>query len=98
MENLEIKKEEEYTFKVTLVFWKFYEINSYFTLPEVREYLQQEGSFKIYDSYHFEIEKDGKIIHQPLKWVSSQSHLYAPVCYKIGIDRFSCKTAPNITG
>lgn len=98
MENLEIKKEEEYTFKVTLVFWKFYEINSYFTLPEVREYLQQEGSFKIYDSYHFEIEKDGKIIHQPLKWVSSQSHLYAPVCYKIGIDKFSCKTAPNITG
>ena len=98
MEYLEVKREEEYTFKVTLVFWKFYEINSYFTLPDVREFLQQEGSYKVYDDYHFEIEKEGTIIHQPLKWISSQSHLYSPVCYKIGTDKFSCKTAPNIVG
>ncbi len=27
--------EEEYTFKVTLVFWKFYEIGKYYELPEL---------------------------------------------------------------
>ncbi len=98
MEYLEVKREEEYIFKVTLVFWKFYEIDSYFTLPEVREFLQQERSYKIYDGYHFEIEKEGKRIHQPLKWISSQSNLYSPICYKITINRFSCKTTPNIVG
>jgi hypothetical protein len=98
MESWELKKEDEYTFKVTLVFWKFYELNCYFSLPKVREFLKQEGTYKVYDSYHFEIEKDGAVIHQPLKWISSQSHLYAPVCFKLGIDRFSCKTSPNIVG
>jgi hypothetical protein len=38
-----ISTEEEYTFKVTLVFWKFYELGLYFELPKVRKYLEKEG-------------------------------------------------------
>ncbi|MFX1410970.1 MAG: hypothetical protein ACFFA6_11495 [Promethearchaeota archaeon] len=92
--------EEEYTFKVTLVFWKFYELGLYFELPEVRKYLEKEGSLKIYEDYRFKIEKpDGTKVDQPLKWISSQSHNFAPVCFKIGkSDRFSCATFPHIEG
>ncbi|MFW9876967.1 MAG: hypothetical protein ACFFG0_28060 [Candidatus Thorarchaeota archaeon] len=92
--------EEEYTFKVTLIFWKFYELGLYFELPEVRKFLEQEGSLKLYKDYRFKIEKeDGIKINQPLKWISSQSHNYAPVCFKIGVsDRFYCATAPHIVG
>ncbi|MHA1241748.1 MAG: hypothetical protein ACTSQU_13345, partial [Promethearchaeota archaeon] len=40
-----------------------------------------------------------KSCNQPLKWTSSQSKNYAPVCFKIGkSDRFSCATAPKIVG
>jgi len=92
--------EGEYTFKVTLVFWKFYELGLYFELPEVRKYLEKEGSLKLYKDYRFKIEKaDGTKIDQPLKWISSQSHNFAPVGFKIGgSDRFSCATAPHIVG
>lgn len=92
--------EEEYTFKVTLVFWKFYELGLYFELPEVRKFLEREGSLKLYNGYRFKIEMaDGTKVDQPLKWISSQSHNYAPVCFKIGeSDRFSCSTDPHIVG
>jgi hypothetical protein len=92
--------EEEYTFKVTLVFWKFYELGLYFELPDVREFLEREGSLKLYKGYRFKIEKeDGTKVDQPLKWISSQSHSYAPVCFKIGAsDRFSCATGSHIVG
>lgn len=92
--------EEEYTFKVTLVFWKFYELGLYFELPAVRKFLEEEGSLKIYPDYRFKIEQpDGRKIDQPLKWISSQSHNYAPVCFKIGSsDRFICSTNPHIAG
>jgi len=92
--------EEEYTFKVTLVFWKFYELGLYFELPEVRKFLEREGSLKLYNGYRFKIEMaDGTKVDQPLKWISSQSHNYAPVCFKIGgSDRFSCANAPHIVG
>ncbi|MFX0001814.1 MAG: hypothetical protein ACFE88_17010 [Candidatus Hermodarchaeota archaeon] len=92
--------EEEYTFKVTLVFWKFYKLGLYFELPDVRKFLEREGSLKLYKGYRFKIEKeDGAKVDQPLKWISSQSHNYAPVCFKIGgPDRFSCATAPHIVG
>ena len=93
--------EEEYTFKVTLVFWKFYEIGEYFKLPELRSYLEQEGSYKIYENYHCQLSHPvtGEKCHQPLKWISSQSHNYSPVCFKIGrSDRFSCASNPNILG
>ena len=93
-----IKIEEEYTFKVTLVFWRFFDLGLNFSLPEVREYLIQEGSLKVYDGYHFKYNYNGEKTTQPLKWISAQSHLYAPVCFKIGSDRFSCKTLPNIVG
>ena len=92
--------EEEYTFKSTLVFWKFYELGLYFDLPEVRKYLEKEGTLKLYGDYRFKIEKDdGTKIDQPLKWISSQSHNYAPVCFKIGgSDKFSCGTVPGVVG
>ena len=92
--------EEEYTFKVTLVFWKFYELGLYFELPEVRKFLEKEGTLKSYKDYRFKItQEDGTKIDQPLKWISSQSHNYAPVCFKIDeSDRFSCATAPHIVG
>ncbi|KKL91716.1 hypothetical protein LCGC14_1891930, partial [marine sediment metagenome] len=50
--------------------------------------------------YRFKVEKeDGTLIDQPLKWISSQSHKYAPVCFKIGTtDRFSCATMPDVKG
>ena len=92
--------EEEYTFKVTLVFWKFYELGLYFELPEVRKFLEKEGTLKLYENYRFKItQEDGTRINQPLKWISSQSHKYAPVCFKIAeSDMFSCATAPHIVG
>ena len=92
--------EEEYTFKVTLVFWKFYELGLYFELPDVRKFLEREGSLKLYNGYRFKIDMaDGTKVDQPLKWISSQSHNYAPVCFKIGgSDRFSCSTDPHIVG
>ncbi len=96
-----ISTEEEYTFKVTLVFWKFYELGLYFELPEVRRFLDQEGSLKLYKDYRWKVAVPGqeKSCNQPLKWTSSQSKNYAPVCFKIGrSDRFSCATAPNIVG
>ncbi len=96
-----ISTEEEYTFKVTLVFWKFYELGQYFELPEVRKYLEKEGSLKLYKDYRCKIEVPGeaKGCSQPLKWISSQSKNFAPVCFKIGgSDRFSCATVPNVVG
>jgi hypothetical protein len=87
--------QQEYTFKVTLMFWRFFDIGLNFTLPEVREYLAQEGPFKMYEKYRFEY---GDGLSQPLKWISGSSHLYAPVCFKVGSDRFSCKTVPNCVG
>ncbi len=95
-----VMSEEEYTFKVTLVFWKFYELGLYFELPEVRKFLEKEGSLKLYKDYRFKItQEDGTKIDQPLKWISSQSHNYAPVCFKIEeSERFSCATAPHIVG
>ena len=96
-----ISTEEEYTFKVTLVFWKFYELGLYFELPEVRKYLEKEGSLKLYKDYRCKIEVPGqeKKCSQPLKWVSSQSVNFAPVCFKIGgSDRFSCTTVPHVLG
>ncbi|MHA1914501.1 MAG: hypothetical protein ACW986_16540 [Promethearchaeota archaeon] len=93
--------QDEYSFKVTLVFWKFYEIGEYFELPELRKFLEQEGSYKIYEKYHCQLEHPvtGERCHQPLKWISSQSHNYAPICFKIGkSDRFSCSVNPKIVG
>ncbi|MFX0042553.1 MAG: hypothetical protein ACFE8L_06545 [Candidatus Hodarchaeota archaeon] len=92
--------EQEYTFKTTLVFWKFYELGLYFDLPDVRKFLENENSLKIYEAYHCAIKnrKTEFKCHQPLKWISSQSHFYAPICFKIGSDRFSCATVPNIVG
>ncbi len=93
--------EEEYTFKVTLVFWKFYELGLYFELPKLRTFLEREGSLKLYKDYRFKIEdpRTGQKVDQPLKWISSQSHNYAPVCFKIGTsDEFSCSTIPTVVG
>ena len=92
---------EDYMFKVTLVFWKFYEIGKYFELPELRIFFEQNSSFKLYEDYHCQLLHPitGEKCHQPLKWISSQSHYYAPVCYKIGkSDRFSCLSNPSIEG
>jgi len=96
-----LEEEKEYTFKVTLVFWKFYELGLYFTLPEVRKFLENEGIPNLYKDYRFKVEdlRTGQKIDQPLKWVSSQSHKYAPVCFKIGkSDGFSCATTPDVVG
>ena len=93
--------EEEYTFKVTLVFWKFYEIGEYFELPKLRRFLERESSYKLYDDYHCNLSHPltGEKCHQPLKWISSQSHKYSPVCFKIGkSDRFACAINPSILG
>jgi hypothetical protein len=92
---------EEYTFKVTLVFWKFYELGEYFELPELRKYLEKQSNLKLYDSYHCNITHPitREKCHQPLKWVSSQSHNYEPVCFKIGkSDKFTCANNSNISG
>jgi hypothetical protein len=99
MEQIELEK--EYIFKVNLILWKFYDLGLYITLPELRTYLQNEGSLKIYEKYRFEFEdiKTGSKIIQPLKWVSSESKNYAPICFKIGhSDRFLCETNPGIVG
>ncbi|MHA1490420.1 MAG: hypothetical protein ACTSRI_12295 [Promethearchaeota archaeon] len=96
-----VSTEEEYTFRVTLVFWKFYELGLHFTQQEVRKFLEQEGSLKLYKDYRCKIEDPitKQNIDQPLKWISSQSQSYAPVCFKIGgSDRFSCAINPNIVG
>ncbi len=95
MASWETRTEQEYTFKVTLVFWRFFDLGLNFNLPEVREVLENEGPFKLYEKYRFEY---GDNLTQPLKWVSAQSHLYSPVCFKIGSDSFKCSTAPNIVG
>jgi len=55
-----ISTEEEYTFKVTLVFWKFYELGLYFELPEVRKFLEQEGSLKLYKDYRWKVDVPGQ--------------------------------------
>ncbi|MFX1590751.1 MAG: hypothetical protein ACFFC1_21670 [Promethearchaeota archaeon] len=93
--------EEEYTFKVTLVFWKFYELGKYFELPKLREYLENEGSLKVYENYHCQLKHPvtREKCHQPLKWISSQSHLYAPICFKIErSQKFSSAINTKITG
>ncbi len=63
-------------------------------------FLEKDGTLKLYKDYRFTVEKeDGTFINQPLKWISNQSHKYAPVCFKIGTsDRFSCATVPNVVG
>lgn len=99
MEITQLEPEKE--FKATLVFWKFYELGLYFTLPEVREFLERKSNLKIYNRYRCAVKnrKTGFKCHQPLKWISSQSHLYAPICFKIGnSDRFTCATFPNVVG
>jgi hypothetical protein len=96
-----LESNEEYTFKATLVFWKFYQLGLHFDLPDVRRHLENEGSLKVYEDYRFKIENQstGEKINQQLKWISSQSHSYVPVCFKIGSSqRFSCSTNPNIVG
>ncbi|UCC19139.1 MAG: toll/interleukin-1 receptor domain-containing protein [Promethearchaeota archaeon] len=98
---VQIELEKEYFFKVTLIIWKFYDLGLQLTLPEVREYLQNEGSLKIYDNYRFEFEdvKTGSKVNQPLKWISSESQNYAPICFKLeGSNRFICNTNPEIVG
>lgn len=92
--------EEEYTFKVSLVFWKFYELGLYFGLPEVRAFLNREGIYEIFNDYNCDIRNvNGESLGcQPLKWISSQSHKYAPVCFKISSDEFSCATVQNVVG
>ena len=93
--------EEDYTFKVTLVFWKFYELGKYFELPKLREFLENEGSLKVYKDYHCQLKHPvtREKCHQPLKWISSQSHYYAPVCFKIDrSQRFSSAINANIEG
>jgi len=72
----------------------------YFELPEVRKFLEKEGTLKLYENYRFKItQEDGTKVNQPLKWISSQSHNFAPVCFKIAeSDMFSCATAPHIVG
>lgn len=93
--------EEEYTFKTTLIFWKFYELGKYFELPDLRKFLEEQETFKIYDDYHCNLFHPitGEKCHQPLKWVSSQSQYFAPVCFKIGkTNRFSCAVDSNIMG
>jgi hypothetical protein len=98
---VQIELEKEYSFKVNLIIWKFYDLGLRLTLPEVRTSLKNEGSLKIYEDYRFEFEdtKNSSKIIQPLKWVSSESHNYAPICFKIGTsERFHCATDPGIVG
>ncbi len=93
--------EEEYTFKVSLVFWKFYELGKYFELPKLRDYLENEGTLKTYENYHCQLKHPvtREKCHQPLKWISSRSHLYAPICFKIErAQDFSSAINTNITG
>lgn len=45
------ESKEQNTFKVTLVFWKFYELGLYFEQTQVRKFLEQEGSLKLYKDY-----------------------------------------------
>ncbi|MFX1588133.1 MAG: hypothetical protein ACFFC1_08260, partial [Promethearchaeota archaeon] len=61
--------DKEYSFKATLVFWKFYELGLYFSLPDMREFLEKESSYKVYKDYHCAIkeERTGSKCHQPLK-------------------------------
>ncbi|MFX0001562.1 MAG: hypothetical protein ACFE9Q_14975 [Candidatus Hodarchaeota archaeon] len=96
-----LTSEGEYTFKVTLVFWKFFELGKYFKLPKLREYLENEGSLKLYKKYHCQMKHPvtGEKCHQPLKWISSQSQHYAPICFKIERSQmFSSAINKNITG
>jgi hypothetical protein len=51
-----LTSEEEYTFKVTLVFWKFYELGVYFELPDVRRYIEQERSLNTINTKSSAIE------------------------------------------
>ncbi|MFX1419819.1 MAG: hypothetical protein ACFE9N_12950 [Promethearchaeota archaeon] len=93
--------EVEYKFKVTLVFWKFYELGKYIDLIQIKEFIQKEGSLKLYDKYHCQLKHPitEEKCHQTLKWISSQSDHYAPVCFKIErSQRFSSAINTNITG
>ena len=93
--------DEDYKFKVTLVFWKFYELGEYFELLDLRRFLEKESNLKLYETYHCHITHPftGEECHQPLKWVSSQSHNYKPICFKIGkSDRFTCAKNSSICG
>ncbi|MBY9007476.1 MAG: hypothetical protein KGD63_12030 [Candidatus Lokiarchaeota archaeon] len=85
---------------MSLIFWKFYEIGLYFNLTDVREYLNKVRIYDTFKDYNCEIRNvNGEAIGcQPLKWVSSQSQNFAPVCFKISSDFFKCATAPNIVG
>jgi len=99
METTHLDSEKE--FKVTLVFWKFYELGEYFELPELRTFLEMESDYKIYENYHCQLIHPftGEKCHQPLKWISSQSDNFKPVCFKMGkSDRFKCATDAKIIG
>jgi hypothetical protein len=99
LESAKITQQKDYTFKTTLIFWKFYQLNKYFALPDVRQFLSEHSSLKLYEQYHCAVmDADGNECHQPLKWISGQSDLYAPVCFKISSDAFYCKTNPLIAG
>lgn len=99
METTQIELEKE--FKATLIFWKFYELGVYFKLPELRTFLENNSDYKIYDTYHCQITHPftGEICHQPLKWISSESDNFRPVCFKLGkSDSFECATDSKISG
>lgn len=99
LESAKYKQQKDYTFKTTLVFWKFYQLNKYFSLPEIRTFLNEHSSLKVYEQYHCAvIDANRQECHQPLKWLSGQSYNYAPVCFKICSDRFYCGTNPLIAG
>lgn len=89
-------EEADIRFKTSLIFWKLYETNLYYSNKDIIEILKNSKyANKLYDGYYFE-NFEGK--RMPLKWIAATGHLFVPSCIKIHTDTFKCKDNPDIYG
>ena len=86
--------EEEYSFKLRLVFWLLYETDTFFKKEKVREIIAKNG-YKIKDGYPY---WDYKGNSYPLKWLARESEKLMPVCFHIEKKKFECEGKSYIKG
>ena len=86
--------EEEYSFKLRLVFWLLYETDTFFRKEKVREIIVKNG-YKIKDGYPY---WDCKGNSYPLKWLARESEKLMPVCFHIEKKKFECEGKSYIKG
>lgn len=87
-------EEEEYSFKLRLVFWLLYETDTFFRKEKVREIIEKNG-YKLKDGYPY---WDCKGDLYPLKWLARESEKLMPVCFHIEKKEFECEGRPYLKG